>query len=290
MQENNFIKVYSSSDIHNATKKNIKDSNNIIHNLDKSIRDKYKANKDNNKSKKKINIYKVFRLFYFLLTKATDNGLSDTLIKVSKNEYLTLFSSFDKSDIKETLQLLIGLNIEISDINSTKYINVFSSIAEEEQERGYIKARFTDEFYEELRKHCKKTSMYLFFNKNLFAIDIKHNPHSFMLGMRIFYNKRTNIGKARENEITIKSLLDYCYIDENTEKYKDKQLSYCIKAPIERDLNKLVEMNILSWQYKNNNIPQNFQEFYNSSIVYNICNFDELKQISDLKEKKLKGR
>lgn len=289
MQENDFIKIYSSSDIHNATKKNIKDSSNIINNLDKSIRDKYKKIKNDNKTRK-LNIYKIFRLFYFLLTKATDNGLNDNLIKVSKNEYLTLFSSFDKTDIKETLQLLIGLNIEVSNTAGTKYINVFSSIAEEEQERGYIKARFTDEFYEELRKHCKKTSMYLFFNKNLFAINIKHNPHSFMLGMRIFYNKRTNIGKARENEITIKSLLDYCYIDENTEKYKDKQLSYCIKAPIERDLNKLVEMNILSkWEYKEKT-PTNFQEFYNSSITYTITNFDELKQISDLKEKKLKGR
>lgn len=289
MQENDFIKVYSSSDIHNATKKNIKDSSNIINNLDKSIRDKYKKIKKDDNTRK-LNIYKIFRLFYFLLTKATDNGLNDTLIKVSKNEYLTLFSSFDKSDIKETLQLLIGLNIEVSNINSTKYINIFSSFAEEEQERGYIKAKFTNEFYEELRKHCKNTSMYLFLNKNLFAIDIKHNPHSFMLGMRIFYNKRTNIGKARENEITIKSLLDYCYIDENTSKYKEGQLSYCIKTPIERDLNKLEEMNILSWKYKNNKIPTNFQEFCNSSITYSITNFDELKQISDLKEKKLKGR
>ena len=86
MQENDFIKIYSSSDIHNATKKNIKDSSNIINNLDKSIRDKYKKIKNDNKTRK-LNIYKIFRLFYFLLTKATDNGLNDNLIKVSKNEY-----------------------------------------------------------------------------------------------------------------------------------------------------------------------------------------------------------
>lgn len=283
MQENDFIKVYSNSDIHNATKSNIKNSNNIINNLDMTLRNKYREQKN------KVNIYKIFRLFYFLLTKATDNGLNDNLIKVSKNEYLMLFSSFDKEDIKETLQLLIGLNIEVSNSDSTKYINVFSSIAEEEQERGYIKALFTDEFYEELRKHSKKTLMYLFFNKNLFKINMKQHPHSFMLGMRIFYNKRTNIRKARENEISIKTLLDYCFIDETTIKYKSGQLTECIKKPIEKDLNELTEKHILEWKYKGKE-PKNYQEFYNSSITYTIFNYDEIKEISDLKEKKLKSR
>ena len=128
--------------------------------------------------------------------------------------------------------------------------------------------------------------MFFYFNRNLFNIDIGRNPHSFLLGIRIFYNKRINLNRAYENKISIKSLLDYCYFNKTGSNYIDCQYKRVIQEPIERDLEKLAEVGILTWKYEKT--PTNFNEFLDSTITYTINDYDSLKEIQELKEKRLK--
>lgn len=263
MIENDYINVYFNQETHNCIKQNIKDKNNIINNLTYDLKENCK--------KENINMYKIFKLFFYLLHKATINGLNDTLIKISRSEYLDMFGTYDKADIIENLKLLIGLTVKTTKKEGTTFTNVFSYVEEKDQEFGYIKARFTEEFYQLL-----KPKMFFPFNKSLFSINIKHNPNSFMLGMRLFYNKRVNNKNSRNNVISVKSLLDYCYFNTESIRYKQKRLTQFIRIPFEKDLTKLADYGI-TWEYITE--PKSFKDFLNAKISYKINDYDKIIKV-----------
>lgn len=86
----------------------------------------------------------------------------------------------------------------------------------------------------------------------LFSIDFKCNPHAWTIGKKLLNHSNSNLGKANEYILSVRALLAYiesipaeAEVAEGNRNYTDR-----IIAPLERDLNALVDIGVLDyWDY-----------------------------------------
>ena len=92
------------------------------------------------------------------------------------------------------------------------------------------------------------------FNKKLWKVNGKLNPNAYAFGFKLFAHHNMNIAKPNANRISVSTLLDVAPSIPRYEEvaHSDRHFDKRIIAPFERDLDALVDFEILkSWEYCN---------------------------------------
>lgn len=209
------------------------------------------------------------KLLDILVIKATQMRLGDTLIKLQLKEFMRMRGLKDEKEarkqIKRDMDALDRVRFEYKGVGDNKrsWFKVslsggFSGII-----NGVIHYRFNEEFFASLRVNDAKY-LYMHIPMNAFMLPDNHHPYSYYLARRIAEHKRMNHGKANEDIISVKTLLESCT---NMVSYEGlgeaKQVQLRIRGPFERDMNSLSDT--IKWDYLLPS-PETFEEFVKAKI------------------------
>ena len=155
-----------------------------------------------------------FKLFDALVLWFTNHD-NDPDVLLPIKDYMSLCSVSDmrytRSKVLEDLQVLNAISISYNSKNSKKknsknYIGI-KIMSEQTVRNGIIRIHFTETFSEML-----KTAPVMPYPLKIFSIRSDKFPNAFYILRRIIEHKNMNFGKANENTISVKTLLNACPI------------------------------------------------------------------------------
>ena len=112
------------------------------------------------------------------------------------------------------------------------------------------------------------------FNVNIFKINLHKHPLSYQIARRLLLHHNMNYSKTNANTITVKKIIESL---PDLPKYGDvinkgRQVKQLIISPLERDINHLKELDILSnWSYDNSS--NTYKEWVKSSISFIVADY-----------------
>lgn len=187
------------------------------------------------------------KLLDCLLIKMTEEGFNTPFAKLSLKEYAEMT---DKKDLKELrkktkLDLDILASVRITRRhNKDNYKRTHLCGGTYGIENGKIIFKFNDDFFKIFISQKYFLSMPL----EALQFNERQHPHSYLLYKKIVSHRRINLGKPRENIISVKTLYDYCSTLTRYETVTNsgRAISQRIIEPFERDLDAITAF---SWEY-----------------------------------------
>lgn len=227
------------------------------------------------------------KLLDILVIKATEARMNETLIRLPLRDFMKMRGLKDEKEarkqVKRDMDALDRVRFEYKGTgeNRRSWFRVslsggFSGIVQ-----GVIHYRFSEEFFESLRVQEAK---YLYMNLPMkaFMLPDNHHPYAYCLARRLAEHKRMNHGKANEDIISVKTLLDACT---NMPTYEDlgeaKQVQMRIRGPFERDLSALNDT--IRWDYMHP-APDTFEKFLEAKIIVRWRELPAEKRVPPMSE------
>ena len=114
------------------------------------------------------------------------------------------------------------------------------------------------------------------FSMELFKINLKHNPNSYLIARRLLLHMNMNQTKSNANVISVKNLLEVTDI----QSYRDvvnsnnRGVKRLIITPFEKSMDYLKEVKFLEdWNYDKSSSTANYKDWSKSNITYIIKSY-----------------
>ena len=252
------------------------------------------------------------KLFICLLIKMSENGFTSEVVELSLKEYAQMVNKSDIKDLRKRtkldLQILRKVKIRCVD-KKGNHINTYLFGGMEGIYNGKIIFKFNKDFL----KSFLRQKYFLYMPLEALQSNEKLFPHLYLMELRIISHKRINLGKPKENIITVKELYEFCITLPRYEDVKKSNgaISQRIIDPFEKTLDNI---SFITWHYidfENNNIGYDtFDEWYNRKILItwkeDFIGRDkiiegkekqnkkiekaQIKALAEIEKKKLKGK
>lgn len=200
---------------------------------------------------KQANDVLTFKLFLYLSSLATENGLS--------NELILLDNKVLASDLKMANKALILLSLEYLNSITFNYIHKCKSkpakhsckiIDNYSASKGYISIKLNAEYLSLLGIY---RNQFISIPNEFFALDIKSYRHSVFLCYYILLHRKRNFSRKNKDVISVKELIKHCpLLPKYFELGEQKQVSRSIIAPFENNMNYLASVFHFTWKYESN--------------------------------------
>lgn len=199
----------------------------------------------------------------------TESGAKSPTVSFPLEEYMLKRGLKDRKEarnqVKADLELLQQANIKAEQRKrgNTVYYEFINIADSGKIDNGFITFTFGTSFYNMLLSYPVMP-----YPAKLLQINGKRNPNSSPFGRKIAEHKNMNVGKANENIIAVKTLLEVGNLPTKEEVMRtDKHLDQRIIKPFERDLDALSD--IFKWHYchtngsplSDNELPPNYETF-----------------------------
>ena len=206
-----------------------------------------------------------------LVIKLTESGQQDTLVQLPLSDYMEMRGLRDiksaREQVKEDIRALDRLRIEYREKQKGKqgdFLNVNISGGTNGIVRGVIIFRFNQDFFNVLMKYNIMP-----YPKEILSFNLNNNPNSPHLLRRISEHKNMNYGKANEDIIGVKTLIEASPPLPKYEEIKDiGGIEQRIIKRFERDMDAIQS---LKWNYCGKNgteieTPTTYTEFEQAKI------------------------
>ena len=122
------------------------------------------------------------------------------------------------------------------------------------------------------------------FPLKLLQVNLKHYPHVYSLGRKLFLHKNMNYNKSNSEIISVKSLLESVSTLPTYDELKSTgKIKQRIIEPFEETFKFLVELNILSeWHYRSEKIDYYYEEFVNLYVIFRVKDYPTRQRKVDL--------
>lgn len=187
-----------------------------------------------------------------------------------------------RGKIKEDLNTLFNMAIALKYYDKSLDENMvfkFRIISSYGIKNNNLTVNFTPEFL----NYYQSIKYVMYLPKDFFKIDVRYNPNSFLMGVKLVshYNINNNkLNQRNKNILGVKTLLKYCpKIPKYDDEFKSNGgLNQRIIQPFVRDLDKLNTLNIIDWYFldENNNVVD-------KNSIKNYIDFIKLKVRFDWK-------
>jgi hypothetical protein len=186
-------------------------------------------------------------LLDILIQKLTEASSNKTLMLPLK-EYMNLRGLADLKtaykQVEGSLRILLAAKLSFK--KHPKYyggdflnINILSMAG---IDNGKIAVHFGEDFYGIIKRYPKMQQCLL-----SYRINVKKNPHGYLMLRRIAEHKRANLGKENEDRVSVAELIDATSIQQYDSLGEGRHFQQQVKGPFERDMDALKD--ILAWQY-----------------------------------------
>lgn len=200
---------------------------------------------------KQVNDVLTFKLFLYISSLATENGLS--------NELILLDNKVFTSDLKMANKALILLSLEYLKNITFNYIHKCKGkptkhsckiIDDYSASKGYISIKLNAEYLSLLGIY---RNQFISIPNDFFALDIKSYRHSVFLFYYILLHRKRNFSRKNKDTISVKELIKHCpLLPKYFDLGKQKQVSRSIVVPFENNMNYLASIFNFTWKYENN--------------------------------------
>lgn len=247
-----------------------------------------------------VTVQRVFDIFILKLSAVLPhrklNGDSDfrkfQTVSLSLREFMTLCNIKNKTraieQLRNALNLIGHTHIEFFDTlykgkkkSESEFFSCPIVIALHHQKgTGIYSATFSHDFLTHLAN-----SFIMPFPLQAFSIDLKHQPLAYCFCRRLVLHQNMNYFKSNSNSITVKALIDSVSLLPSHGEIVSgaRQVHLRIIQPLEKALNSLVKLNILTdWHYHEDLTKKNYSEWSKATIIFNFNNFP-IRNISSAK-------
>ena len=212
-------------------------------------------------------------------------------VSITLKEYMDLCQIKNRlravEQIKNTLNLINRIHVEFTDTRfiskkKTESIYYCFNIADNvgrKKGRGVYSIVFNIEFLKYLAQ-----SYIMPFPLKLLQVNLKHYPHVYSLGRKLFLHKNMNYNKSNSEIISVKSLLESVSTLPTYDELKSTgKIKQRIIEPFEETFKFLVELNILSeWHYRSEKIDYYYEEFVNLYVIFRVKDYPTRQRKVDL--------
>ena len=212
-------------------------------------------------------------------------------VSITLKEYMDLCQIKNRlravEQIKNTLNLINRIHVEFTDtrfISKKKSESIYYcfNIADNvgrKKGRGVYSIVFNIEFLKYLAQ-----SYIMPFPLKLLQVNLKHYPHVYSLGRKLFLHKNMNYNKSNSEIISVKSLLESVSTLPTYDELKSTgKIKQRIIEPFEETFKFLVELNILSeWHYRSEKIDYYYEEFVNLYVIFRVKDYPTRQRKVDL--------
>jgi len=198
---------------------------------------------------KQANDVLTFKLFLYLSSLATENGLS--------NELILLDNKVLASDLKMANKALILLSLEYLKSITFNYIHKCKGnptkhsckiIDDYSASKGYISIKLNAEYLSLLGIY---RNQFVSIPNEFFALDIKSYRHSVFLCYYILLHRKRNFSKKNKDVISVKELIKHCpLLPKYFDLGKQKQVSRNIVVPFKNNMDYLASVFNFTWKYE----------------------------------------
>ena len=191
-------------------------------------------------------------LLDILIYKLTQTGANSPTITITLDEFMRLRGLKNKKEarkqINADLETLFNCRVSFSDTTSGKYKNYLDIHILDSKgiKNSIITATLGSSFYM-LIKNYPLMLMPL----NIFALDLKTNPHSYYISRKLSEHLRMNLNKPSENIISVRALVESCPLLPTYDEVSQagRQVNQRIIQPFIRDLTELEDY--FKWEFCN---------------------------------------
>lgn len=213
-------------------------------------------------------------------------------VSLSLREFMTLCNIKNKTraieQLRNALNLIGHTHIEFFDTvyngkkkSESEFFSCPIVVALHHQKGTGI---YSASFHIDFLKHLAN-SFIMPFPIQAFSIDLKHQALAYCLCRRLVLHQNMNYFKSNSNSITVKALIDSVSLLPNHDEILSgtRQVNLRIIQPLEKALNSLVKLNILTdWHYRENLMKKTYSEWSNATVLFNFNNFP-VRNISSTK-------
>ena len=229
-----------------------------------------------------------------LIITATNNGNNETntLIQLPLVKYKQMRGLVNtketRKQVKKDLTALEAITLEYRGTGSQK--DNYMRLKIGAGKHGIMKSVIFFDFRPEFLITALEQSQYMYWHNDALKFNDKYNPHSYYFSRKIHVHKRQNLGKANENTIGVRSLVNSS--PDLRKKLLDTKTRFVqqILEPFERDLD---VCSAFKWEYRGVNnaqaeAPDSLQEFLALNIGISWLNYPTTPELAKLKNDKKK--
>lgn len=191
-------------------------------------------------------------LLDIIIYKLTKSGANTPVINITLDEFMKLRGLTNKKEARKQvntdLETLFNCRVSFVDTTTGKYKNYIDLHVLDSKgiKNSVITVTLGLSFFT-LIKNYPLMLMPL----NVFSIDLKANPHAYYISRKLAEHKRMNLGKANENIIAVKTLIEACPLLPTYDEVSQagRQINQRIIQPFIKNLTALEEYFI--WEFCN---------------------------------------
>lgn len=227
-----------------------------------------------------------------LIITATANGNSEnnTLIRLPLAKYKQMRGLSDtketRKQVEKDLTALEAITLEYRGTGNQRdsYLRLKIGAGR----HGIVNSIIEFEFRPEFLLTALEQSQYMYWHNDALKFNNKYNPHSYYFSRKIHVLKRQNLGKANENTVGVRSLVNSSP-DLRKKAYDPKtRFIQQILEPFERDLDACTAFR---WEYRGANnaqveAPEDLQTFLSLNIGITWLNYPATPELAKLKNDK----
>ena len=204
-------------------------------------------------------------------------------VSITLKEYMTLCNLKNKTkaieQLRNALNIIGRIHVDFMDTvyNGKKkaeknfcYFQLANNIARDKG-KGIYSISFNIEFLRHLAN-----SYIMPFPLKALSIDLKHYPIAYQLCRRLALHHNMNYFKGNANNISVKALIDSITLLPTHQEILngDRQIGKRIIKPLEKALDILVKVGILSgWHYNQQFTKKTYEQWLDSAIVFTFTDF-----------------
>ena len=191
-------------------------------------------------------------LLDIIIYKLTKSGANTPVINITLDEFMKLRGLTNKKEarkqVKADLETLFNCRVSFTDSTTGKYQNFIDLHVLDSKgiKNSVITVTLGLSFFT-LIKNYPLMLMPL----NVFSLDLKANPHAYYISRKLAEHKRMNLGKANENIIAVKTLIEACPLLPTYDEVSQagRQVNQRIIQPFINNLTNLEEY--FTWEFCN---------------------------------------
>lgn len=237
-----------------------------------------------------------------LIITATNNGNNETntLIQLPLAKYKQMRGLVNtketRKQVKKDLTALEAITLEYRGTGNQK--DNYMRLKIGAGKHGIMKSIIFFEFRPEFLITALEQSQFMYWHNDALKFNDKYNPHSYYFSRKIHVHKRQNLGKANENTIGVRTLVNSS--PDLRKKAFDIKTRFIqqILEPFERDLDACTAF---KWEYRGANnaqveAPEDLQAFLSLNVGITWLNYPTTPELAKLKSdktrqsKKTKGK
>ena len=230
-----------------------------------------------------------------LMTVATEEGLHETLVTLTLDEYMSMRDLKNEKEARKQIKRdfdsleRISFKCKGADNKRWEYLEIkISGGTKGLIKNGDLLFRFNPDFFSIFKIHNSNRYLFMYFPHEALQGNIKKHPHKYWFARKIAEHKRMNLGKDNENVIGVRTLIESCPNFPTYEQVmaSNRNITDRIIKPFERDMDEL--HSVFEWEYSDS-IPTKYNEFIKSKVKIRWLDYPE-QAVRGLRDKKVERK